>query len=167
MAARTAPIVGSIIFFVIAPGVVAGWIPYYVSRWRMEPAFLGLTAGRWVGGALTVGSFGILVDSFARFALEGRGTPAPIAPTGSLVVSGLYRHVRNPMYLAVVGAILGQALLFANALLLGYAAVVWGLFHLFVMAYEEPTLQHEFGEAYAAYRRGVGRWWPRIRPWRP
>jgi protein-S-isoprenylcysteine O-methyltransferase Ste14 len=71
------------------------------------------------------------------------------------------------MYLAVVGAILGQALLFANALLLGYAAVVWGLFHLFVMAYEEPTLRHEFGEAYAAYRRGVGRWWPRIRPWRP
>lgn len=90
-----------------------------------------------------------------------------MAPTGRLVVSGLYRHVRNPMYLAVVGAIVGQALLLANASLLGYAAVVWGLFHLFVLGYEEPILQRQFGDAYAVYRREVGRWRPRIKPWRP
>jgi protein-S-isoprenylcysteine O-methyltransferase Ste14 len=156
-----------VIFLGVAPGVVAGWIPYTLSRWNIRAPLLGVAAGRWAGGALAIVGVGVLLDSFARFALEGRGTPAPVAPTDRLVVSGLYRHVRNPMYLAVVGAVLGQALLFGNAALLVYAASLAVLFHLFVRAYEEPTLRRRFGGSYAAYQRGVPRWWPRIRPWRP
>ena len=165
MAGRAGPVIGSIVFLGVAPGVVAGWIPYALSRWEIHPAFLDLVATRWLGVIVLVASTAVLLDSFARFALEGRGTPAPIAPTDTLVVSGLYRYVRNPMYVAVVGAIGGQALLFANRTLLGYAAVIWTLFHLFVLGYEEPTLRRQFGESYERYRRNVRRWWPRLRPW--
>jgi len=161
MAAKAGPIIGSVIFFGAAPGVVAGWIPYTLSRWHLERPFLGFPAGRGIGVILVVVAFAVLVDSFARFALQGEGTPAPVAPTETLVVSGLYRHVRNPMYLAVVAAIVGQGLFFASISLLEYAAVVWGLFHVFVVAYEEPALRRRFGDSYRAYQRGVGRWWPR------
>src|SRR5262245_27003151 len=106
-----------------------------------------------------------LVECFGRFALKGHGTPAPIAPPENLVVSGLYRHVRNPMYVAVVCSIVGQALLFGSVVLLEYAGVVWLLFHVFVLGYEEPTLRQQFGSSYAAYRANVRRWWPRLTPW--
>ena len=122
------------------------------------------SSGRYVLG--TPGSTETLVDKgrFARFAIVGRGVPAPVAPTATLVVSGLYRHCRNPMYVAVVGAILGQALLFGSASLLLYAAIVWLAFHLFVLGYEEPTLSRQFTN-YGDYRRHVPRWIPRLRPW--
>ena len=82
------------------------------------------------------------MDSFARFALEGLGTPAPIAPTQRLVVTGLYRYVRNPIYIAVVAVIFVQALLFGDWRLLWYGALLWLAFHLFVVMYEEPTLKN-------------------------
>ena len=104
--------------------------------------------------------------SFARFALKGLGTPAPIAPTAHLVVSGFYRFVRNPMYVGVLAAILGQALVFANWRLFAYAGLVWLMFELFVLIYEEPTLKRTFGQEYAAYRANVPRWVPRFTPWR-
>jgi protein-S-isoprenylcysteine O-methyltransferase Ste14 len=165
VAGRARPVIGSIVFLGLAPGIVAGWIPYTLSRWEMGPPFFGFPASRWLGGIMLVASTAVLLDSFARFALEGRGTPAPIAPTDSLVVSGLYRYVRNPMYVAVVGAIAGQALLCANRALLAYAAVIGALFHLFVLGYEEPTLRRQFGASYERYRRNVRRWWPRLGPW--
>lgn len=159
------PSIGSLIFFVIAPGTVAGWIPWWISRWRFEPALFGWGASRAGGGLLVVAGLGILLDSFARFALQGRGTPSPVLPAERLVVSGLYRHVRNPMYLAVVSTIVGQALLFGSQDLAAYAAIVWTCFHVFVLAYEEPTLRTRFGVEYEAYCAGVRRWWPRIAPW--
>ena len=107
-----------------------------------------------------------LVDSFARFALQGLGTPAPIAPTKNLVVTGLYRYVRNPIYVAVVAIIVGQALLFGVWGLVLLGAVFWLSFHLFVVAYEEPTLQATFGAEYEVYRANVPRWVPRLTPWR-
>jgi protein-S-isoprenylcysteine O-methyltransferase Ste14 len=161
------PIVGSAVFFFVAPGVVAGIVPGTLANWHIGPAFLGLGAVRVVGVMLTVAGGLSLLDSFARFALQGRGTPAPVAPTATLVVSGQYRYVRNPMYVAVVTAILGQALLFGSTRVLGYAALMWFVFHAFVLAYEEPTLRGQFGEAYAAYQAGVRRWWPRLTPWEP
>ena len=166
MTGRAGPIIGSVVFFVVAPGIVAGWVPYALSGWELRPALLGLGVVRVAGLILLVASVAVLVDSFGRFALEGRGTPAPVAPTNSLVVSGLYRYVRNPMYVAVVGAIVGQALLLGSRVLLGYAALIWTTFHLFVLGYEEPTLRRQFGASYEAYRRDVRRWWPRLRPWR-
>jgi len=161
------PIIGSALFFCLAPGLVAGIVPGTLASWHIKPAFLGLSVVRVVGVVLIVGGGLGLLDCFARFALQGRGTPAPIAPTATLVVSGQYRYVRNPMYVAVVAAILGQALLFGSIRVLGYAVLVWCAFHLFVLAYEEPTLHGQFGEAYAAYQVGVRRWWPRVTPWSP
>jgi protein-S-isoprenylcysteine O-methyltransferase Ste14 len=136
-----------------------------VAGWRLGPPFLGLGASRVIGVLLgAVGAMSLL-DCFARFALQGHGTPAPVAPTTTLVVSGQYRHVRNPMYVAVVAAILGQALLFGSLRVLAYAGIVWALFHLFVVLYEEPALRRRFGESYSAYQAGVRRWWPRLKPW--
>jgi protein-S-isoprenylcysteine O-methyltransferase Ste14 len=158
------PILGSFLFFLAAPGTVAGWIPYVITGWRTASAVGGLAPVRAIGWTLIVVTSAALVECFARFAIVGRGVPAPVAPTATLVVSGLYRHCRNPMYVAVVGAILGQALLFGSASLLLYAAIVWLAFHLFVLGYEEPTLSRQF-TSYGDYRRHVPRWIPRLRPW--
>jgi len=162
---RAGSVIGSIIFFIIAPCTVAGLIPYWISRWRFMPPFLDAEFARVVGAALTAAGAAVLIDSFARFALQGLGTPAPVLPTRHLVVSGLYRHVRNPMYVGVVGAILGQALLFADAGLLLYGALVWLAFHTFVVLYEEPALARSFGAQYEAFRAHVPRWIPRMTPW--
>jgi protein-S-isoprenylcysteine O-methyltransferase Ste14 len=158
-------LLGSLAFFVVAPGAVAGGLPYWLTRWRVEPPFLGLAALRVVGGLLVCAGLASVVESFVRFALVGIGTPAPVAPTRHLVVSGQYRHVRNPMYVAVVATIVGQALVFGSVELLQYAAVVWLAFHAFVRLYEEPALAAQFGAPYDEYRRHVRRWWPRLRPW--
>ncbi len=165
MAGKAGSTVGSVIFFVLAPGAVAGLVPYMISKWRFEPSFLGVLAVRFAGGMLVVMGVVSLVHCFVRFALEGRGTPAPVAPTEALVVSGLYRYVRNPMYLAVVGMIAGQAFLFGSVSLIGYATVVWMSFNAFVLWYEEPTLRRRYGNAYEAYRANVPRWVPRMTPW--
>ncbi len=162
-----APLLGSALFFCVAPGVVAGVVPGALAGWRVGPPFLGLGALRVVGLALlAIGACGLL-DCFARFAIQGRGTPAPVAPTATLVASGQYRYVRNPMYVAVVAAIVGQALWFGSTRVLAYGSIVWCLFHLFVVGYEEPTLLRRFGESYRAYQAGVRRWVPRVRPWSP
>jgi protein-S-isoprenylcysteine O-methyltransferase Ste14 len=158
------PILGSFLFFLAAPGTVAGWIPYAITGWRSDPALAGLAPIRAIGTTLTVVAGAALVECFARFAIVGRGVPAPVAPTTTLVASGLYRHCRNPMYVAVVSAILGQALVFGSWPLLLYAAAVWLAFHLFVLVYEEPTLARQFTN-YDEYRRHVPRWIPRLRPW--
>jgi protein-S-isoprenylcysteine O-methyltransferase Ste14 len=156
---------GSLFFLFLAPGIVAGWVPFALSGWRVRPPILGLGAGRYLGGVLLAIGVACLVESFARFAIEGLGTPAPVAPTETLVVSGLYRYVRNPMYLAVLAVVVGQGLLLGNRAVLTYAGVLWAFFHLFVLGYEEPSLARRFGAGYAAYRAGVRRWWPRATPW--
>ena len=112
---------------------------------------------------LAFGAVGIL-DSFSRFAIQGIGTPAPVFPTRHLVVSGLYRYVRNPIYLAVVSTILGQGLILGNLSLLEYGGLVWLFFHLAVLIHEEPTLTASFGSDYAAFCAEVPRWIPRLTP---
>ncbi len=106
----------------------------------------------------------MLVHAFSRFVAEGLGTPAPVAPTRHLVVGGLYRWVRNPMYVAVVSCVAGQALLLGREVLWVYAATLLAVFVAFVRGYEEPTLTQQFGSEYEAYRRTVPGWWPRARP---
>jgi protein-S-isoprenylcysteine O-methyltransferase Ste14 len=119
-----------------------------------------------VGGAVFVlVGLASLVDSLVRFAFVGLGTPAPVAPPSKLVVSGQYRHVRNPMYVAVLLILIGQSLFLGSVAVLRYSLLVWAFFHAFVLVYEEPTLAGRFGQSYEEYRKHVRRWWPRIRPW--
>ncbi|MGH9370989.1 MAG: methyltransferase family protein [Vicinamibacterales bacterium] len=167
MRTRSQAVIGAFLFFWVAPAMVAGLIPYQLSGWRLQPPFLGTSATRVAGAALIAAGGAALLECFARFAIKGRGTPAPIAPTETLVVTGLYRFVRNPMYVAVVLVILGQALLLGSTRLLAYALAVWTAFHIFVLAYEEPTLRRQFGESYDRYRTNVRRWLPRLMPWTP
>jgi protein-S-isoprenylcysteine O-methyltransferase Ste14 len=127
---------------------------------------LGFAPLRIVGGGLILAGLPVLLDSFARFAVEGLGTPAPVFPTSHLVVTGWYRYVRNPMYVAVLAVIVGQALIFGNVALLEYGALAWLVAHIFVLTYEEPTLRRTFGEEYELYCANVPRWIPRLTPWR-
>jgi len=106
-----------------------------------------------------------LLDAFVRFAVEGIGTPAPIYPTERLVASGPYRFARNPMYVALVAVIFGQALLLGNLQLIVYGAAVWLVSHIFVLAYEEPTLRRRYGAQFDAYCTYVPRWLPRLTPY--
>jgi protein-S-isoprenylcysteine O-methyltransferase Ste14 len=166
MRQKLVAVLGSLLFLVIAPGMVAGLIPWWISRWEIKSALLGFAPVRVIGAVLIGLGLPVLLDSFMRFAVQGLGTPAPISPPRHLVVSGFYRHVRNPMYVAVVSVILGQALLFGNRAILVYGLVVWACCHLFVVGYEEPTLARTFGAEYDAFRANVRRWLPRLRPWR-
>ena len=159
-------VIGSLAFLVLAPGVVAGLLPGAISQWRLGPWPFGEAAFRTVGVVMALAGFAWLVDSFARFALQGLGTPAPVFPTRKLVVSGGYRFVRNPMYVAVLALILGQALLFASVPVALYGLVVAAAFYVFVKLYEEPTLARTFGDEYKIYRATVPGWLPRLRPWR-
>jgi protein-S-isoprenylcysteine O-methyltransferase Ste14 len=157
--------VGSLVFLVVAPGVVAGLIPWWITRWRVEEPLQHWAPLRVVGLILLVAGAVVLLDAFRRFVVEGVGTPAPLAPTKRLVVGGLYRYVRNPMYVAVAATIVGQALLLGQPILLLYAVGFAVAVVAFVHLYEEPTLRRQFGEEYEAYRRAVPAWWPRRTPW--
>ena len=166
MRTRTRALVGSLVFFWVAPAVVAGVGPFALVGWTIQPPLLGLPGERVVGVAAVAAGLACLLDCFARFALEGRGTPAPVAQTEVLVASGLYRFVRNPMYVSLLIIVSGQTLLFGQARLFAYAGVMLVAFHLFVLFYEEPTLRRRFGGSYETYCLHVGRWWPRLTPWR-
>jgi protein-S-isoprenylcysteine O-methyltransferase Ste14 len=161
---RAGAALGSFAFLLLAPGLVAGAFPWAITRWRGGGSPWPLKA---VGFALIAAGILVLLLAFLRFVTEGLGTPAPVAPTRRLVVGGLYRYVRNPMYLAVLAIIVGQATLLWRPILLGYAVVVALAFFAFVRGYEEPTLQRAFGDEYFAYRSAVPGWWPRLHPWTP
>ena len=156
-------ILGSAFFLFIAPGTVAGVVPWWISGWRIQAPLLNFSPFRWIGVLLILAGVPVLLDSFARFALKGLGTPAPVFPTRHLVVSGLYRYVRNPMYLAVAAVILGQGFLFGDVRVLEYGVLVGIAFHLFVLLYEEPILRGSFGAEYENYCANVRRWVPRVK----
>jgi protein-S-isoprenylcysteine O-methyltransferase Ste14 len=154
---------GSLIFLVAAPGTMAGLIPWAITGWESSSPPWSL---RLVGLVLLAAGLAALLDAFIRFAVEGRGTPAPVAPTEELVLGGLYRHVRNPMYVAVTSVILGQALLLGRSELGLYALIFWAATAAFVRLHEEPTLARRYGERYRSYQANVPAWLPRLRPWR-
>jgi protein-S-isoprenylcysteine O-methyltransferase Ste14 len=158
-------ILGSAVFLVLAPGTVAGYIPWRISGWHFAASLPGIPWLRWFGVILIAAGLPVLLDSFVRFALQGLGTPAPVFPTRHLVVSGWFRYVRNPMYVAVASLIVGQGLLFGSVGVLEYGAAVWLAFFLFVLLYEEPTLRRTFGAEYNEFCAHVPRWIPRLRPW--
>ena len=153
---------GSALFFAVAPGVVAGLVPWWLTRWQVRGPLAHWAPVRAAGLIMLILGAIVLVQAFARFVAEGHGTPAPVAPTEHLVIGGLYRYVRNPMYLAVVAAIAGQGLALGQPVLLGYAAVVWITVATFVRCYEEPKLRRTYGAAYDDYCRAVPAWLPRV-----
>ena len=150
---------GSLLFLAVAPGVVAGLVPWWLTGWDSPDPVPPLVVA--AGAVLVAAGGAVLLHAFARFVAEGLGTPAPVAPTERLVVGGLYRYVRNPMYLAVAATIVGQALILGRPGLLLYALAFGAAVAAFVRFYEEPTLARRFDADYDAYRRAVPAWWPR------
>ena len=150
----------SLLFLIVAPGMVAGYIPLALLRKgsSVDTGVLSYLAFPfWLMGGI------ILLWSFWNFLHEGRGTPAPIDPPKELVAAGFYRYVRNPMYVGVLAMIMGHFLWFGYWYLLIYAMLVFAAFHIFVTYYEEPTLKRNFGMAYDDYCKRVPRWMPRFR----
>ena len=147
--------VGSAVFFLVGPGTVVGLIPWLLTRWQVREPLPYWAPMRVLGGILLVAGLIVLVQAFVRFVVEGLGTPVPVAAPERLVVGGLYRYVRNPMYVAILATIVGQALLLGQLGLLLYAAASWLIAAAFVRWYEEPTLTRRFGADYEAYRRGT------------
>jgi protein-S-isoprenylcysteine O-methyltransferase Ste14 len=175
---RSVAALGTAAFFAAAPGVVAGLGPWWLTNgWTASSA--GTSVARElrlaVGASTVVLATTVLVATFVRYVVDGLGTPAPVAPTERLVVRGVNRYVRNPMYAAVVAAIAGQALLLGRVVLVAYAAVAFAAMAAFARWYEEPVLAERFGPQYESYRRSVPAWLPRLRigaararerPWR-
>jgi protein-S-isoprenylcysteine O-methyltransferase Ste14 len=154
---------GSLAWLAIAPGTVCGVVPWLITQWdRPDQPLLAVDI---LGWALVLLSAAVLLHAFFAFAWGGRGTPAPAAPTERLVVQGAYRHVRNPMYVAVVALVLGQVLLFTSWGLLAYLVVITVTMDAFVRTYEEPTLRATYGASYDEFRDAVPRWVPRLSPW--
>ena len=143
--------------------MVAGLIPWGITGWRVETES---TPVRVAGALLIAIGVAFLLRAFARFVIEGLGTPAPVAPPERLVIGGAYRYVRNPMYLALEAVIVGQALFLGQPALLAWAAAFGIAVFTFVRLYEEPTLAQQFGQSYEEYRGAVPGWLPRRTPWR-
>jgi protein-S-isoprenylcysteine O-methyltransferase Ste14 len=162
---RAVLVAGTALFVLLLPLQVAGTVPWMLSRWRMGPPLLGWPVLRGMGVALILAGVPVLAATIVRFVRQGRGVPAPVLPAQHLVVTGLYRYVRNPMYIAVLSVIVGQGLLFGSGVVLRYALVVALGFHLFVLLHEEPSLRRRFAAEYEAYCRAVRRWLPRFTPY--
>jgi protein-S-isoprenylcysteine O-methyltransferase Ste14 len=147
----------ALFFVLLLPGTIAYVVPIWLgARTGSEPGAL-----RALGVVLQIVGTCILLWCVRDFAVRGRGTLAPVDPPKELVAVGLYRWVRNPMYVGVVTTLIGHALFFGSGALWLYAAAVFTGFHLFVTLYEEPGLSARFGESYARYRASVPRWVPR------
>jgi protein-S-isoprenylcysteine O-methyltransferase Ste14 len=147
-------------FVLLVPAAVGGWIPFLIAG-SAEPA-RAWTAGRVLGLLLVVLGWSILLWCTFEFVQRGRGTPSPQSAPTQLVSSGLFRFVRNPMYVGVVTAIGGIALAKHSWGAAIYGAAVALAFHLRVVLYEEPRLTREFGASFDEYRRRVPRWLPRF-----
>jgi protein-S-isoprenylcysteine O-methyltransferase Ste14 len=156
---------GSIAFFLVGPGLEAGVGPWLLVRVAGSEIDGWPAALRVLGTLLMLAGIATLVDVFARFVRDGAGTPSPAAPTTRLLVGGAFRHLRHPMYVATATVILGEALLFAQPVLLVGAAAYLTAMATLTHAVEEPRLSRRFGAAYDAYRQAVPGWIPRIRPW--
>ncbi len=150
----------SLLFLILAPGMVAGYIPLVLLRRgpQLETGVFAYVAiPLWLIGGV------ILLWSFWNFLVQGRGTPAPIDPPKELVAVGFYRYVRNPMYFGILLILIGHFLWFGFWWLLAYTAFAFLITHLFVTSYEEPTLKKKFGTAYEDYLKQVPRWMPRFK----
>jgi len=153
----------TLLFTVLVPATVTIYVPRRILLSRSQEDALPIGPLRYVGAALLAAGAAVYLWCAWDFATAGRGTPAPIDPPRRLVVRGLYRHVRNPMYIGILLLLAGEAMLFQSRALLEYAGLVFLFFFLVVLAYEEPALARKFGRDYERYCDRVPRWIPRLR----
>ncbi len=149
----------NLLFTILQPGLVAGLIPFlllWVSGKNYVP--VSWTASQYFGIGFMVFGFCIMLICIMRFATEGKGTLSPADPTKKLVVKGLYKYSRNPMYVGVITLLIGEAIFWGSWILAGYAVLVFVAFQLFILLHEEPRLRRDFGKEYAEYREKVRRW---------
>ncbi|MGO8789502.1 MAG: methyltransferase family protein [Terriglobia bacterium] len=158
------PILKTLVFVILVPGTVLLYVPYLLLAKEVSRPESWIN---WLALAPSAIGAAILLKCAWDFAVVGLGTPAPIDAPKSLVVSGLYRFVRNPMYVGVALVLFSEAALFSSLRLLEYALLVAAGFSIFVLAYEEPALRRRFGASYKAYCQAVPRWIPRLTPWSP
>ena len=149
-------ILKSLFFLILVPGLLLGYVPYSIAAADIElfdPGIAGFIAfPLWLIGAA------MMLSCFWNFTFDGKGTPAPIDPPKELVAVGLYRFVRNPMYVAGIVALLGWILWSPSLPLIVAPFLFFSAAHLFVTLYEEPTLRRNFGTPYEEYRKRVSRW---------
>ena len=151
----------SLLWTLLLPGMVAGYIPW--RFYGLSHVHVDVTNPLTILALLLIAAgVVLLLACIWEFAARSKGTLSPLDPTKELVVQGLYRYVRNPMYLSVSTIVLGEALLARSRGLVVYWAIFFVIVNLFVRLYEEPTLRWQFGESYERYQRQVGRWLPRI-----
>jgi protein-S-isoprenylcysteine O-methyltransferase Ste14 len=163
---RRAAILGSLLFFLIGPGLEAGVGPALLTGgFEVGDGLPDSVVLRGLGAVLIIAGLAVVVHAYVRFALDGIGTPSPMAPPRELVVTGAYRYVRNPMYVATATMIVGEGVLVRQPILLAGAAVYCLALALLGRRYEEPLLRRRFGPAYDTYRDAVPGWLPRLRPW--
>lgn len=161
------PALGTAAFALVVVGPIVALVPWTITGWRLQAPLIDGELSRWVGALLVVVGLPIWGDAARRFIRQGRGTPAPIAAPVRLVVTGLYRCVRNPMYVGVLAMVFGQALILGSNGVLVYGVCLALGFHLFVLGYEEPRLREQFGGDYQEYCRQVHRWLPRWPAFQP
>ena len=157
-------LIRTLIFSILVPGTVGGWAPYWIAHSGLD----GLMLGKAMGSLVTdlVGIFFTVIGALIYlwcaydFVFIGRGTPAVFDPPKTLVVRGLYHYVRNPMYVGVLSAIIGQAFIYGSPALLLYSLLTFVMLHAFVVLYEEPVLRKMFGHDYLAYGKQANRWLP-------
>ena len=151
----------SLLWTVLFPGFFAGYVPW--RYFGVGHAEVSPSNPAQVLGVLLMAAGAVLLGAcILEFTRSGRGTLSPIDPPRHLVVRGLYRYVRNPMYLSVTAIVLGEVLLTRSAALGAYWAIWFACVNLFVVGYEEPTLRRQFGASYDEYVRQVGRWIPKL-----
>jgi protein-S-isoprenylcysteine O-methyltransferase Ste14 len=152
----------TIIFSFLVPGTVTILVPYWLLSSSAAPPPMQLGVFRYFGALPVLIGVAIYCWCAWDFTFAGKGTPAPIDPPKELVARGLYRYLRNPMYVGILAILLGESVLFASLRLLAYTAFAFAFYFLIVVLYEEPTLRRKFGESYRQYCRSVPRWIPRI-----
>jgi protein-S-isoprenylcysteine O-methyltransferase Ste14 len=153
------PLARTLVFTILIPTTVTIVVPYYLlpgEDFHLGPA-------RYLGVPLIVLGAASYLRCAWDFARVGLGTPAPIDPPRRLVAVGLYRHVRNPMYVGVLSILFGEVLYFEARRVLEFTLFALVACHLFVVCYEEPTLRRKFGASYEEYRRAVPRWIPKFK----
>jgi protein-S-isoprenylcysteine O-methyltransferase Ste14 len=164
---RRLPLLGSCAFFLAGPGLEAGLGPWVVAQAAGGSDSTPALVLRVAGVTLMAAGLAVILDAFTRFVSDGRGTPSPMAPPQRLVITGAYRHMRHPMYVATAAMIAGEGLAFGVPALLACAAVYLATVAGLSRLREEPRLSARFGAEYGEYRRAVPGWWPRLRPWQP